>query len=302
MNSLQRFCILALWCGSTFCQESPVTQLTSDVYLFRHGFHSNMFVVTPEGVAVTDPISPTAAEACLAEIRKISDAPIKYVIYSHDHTDHVAGGAAFGSEATVVAHRNAAAAIRARGLTEIVAPDLLVDDSHTIRLGAKAIELTYFGRIESSSNLAIYVPQDKVLMWVDVVRSFGVPYRYLEGSDLRDLRQALKDVSTWDIEHVVPGHGPATDKKRVKVFSAYFDDLERHAVAQMGRHSQLEHRDHAGDMNPEKYFDSYISETAKQVVEDMRPHYGELGGFDDWGPKNAERMVVYLLHELPFGY
>lgn len=68
---------------------------TDNVYVFRYQGHQSMFVVTPAGVIVTDPISygrPQAAKTYLEEIRKITKAPIKYLIYSHHHYDHIAGG------------------------------------------------------------------------------------------------------------------------------------------------------------------------------------------------------------------
>jgi glyoxylase-like metal-dependent hydrolase (beta-lactamase superfamily II) len=67
---------------------------TDNVYIFRYQNHQAMFVVTPAGVIVTDPISygrPEAAKAYLDEVRKITQAPIKYLIYSHHHYDHIAG-------------------------------------------------------------------------------------------------------------------------------------------------------------------------------------------------------------------
>ena len=71
---------------------------TDNVYVFRYQNHQAMFVVTPAGVIATDPISygrPQAAVTYLAEIRKITDKPIKYLIYSHHHYDHIAGGKPF---------------------------------------------------------------------------------------------------------------------------------------------------------------------------------------------------------------
>jgi glyoxylase-like metal-dependent hydrolase (beta-lactamase superfamily II) len=71
---------------------------TENVYVFRYQNHQSMFVVTPAGVIVTDPISygrPQAAKTYLEEIRKITQAPIKYLIYSHHHYDHAAGGKVF---------------------------------------------------------------------------------------------------------------------------------------------------------------------------------------------------------------
>ena len=84
---------------------------TDNVYVFRYQNHQAMFIVTPAGVIVTDPISygrPQAAKAYLDEIRKITQAPIKYLIYSHHHYDHIAGGKVFkDAGATVVSHRKA---------------------------------------------------------------------------------------------------------------------------------------------------------------------------------------------------
>lgn len=62
-----------------------VTKVDEGVYKFRYGGHNSMFLVTSQGVIVTDPISlrrPEAARAYLAEIRKITPAPIRYVIYT----------------------------------------------------------------------------------------------------------------------------------------------------------------------------------------------------------------------------
>jgi glyoxylase-like metal-dependent hydrolase (beta-lactamase superfamily II) len=291
---------LALLVLPVQAQESSVTQLAPDVYQFRYGFHSNIFVVTDEGVIATDPLSPDAAAACLAEIRKLTDQPVRYVIYSHDHTDHIAGGKVYVGDAQFVAHRKALEPIRVRGIAEIITPDLLVDDSYSITLGGKTIQLQHFGRVESASGLAIYIPDDKILMWVDAVRSFGAPYRYLEGYDWLDFRNALQELQTWDIDILVPGHGPPTDKNRLVLFANYLQDMQRIAEQEMASYTQGEHAAIVGKVNPEKYFDSYISEVARRVSEKMRPEYGDIGGYDDWGTKNAERAVVFLLHEILF--
>jgi len=57
------------------------TKVTDNVYYFRYQGHQSMFIVTPAGVIATDPISENrpAAEAYLAEIRKISQAPIRCI-------------------------------------------------------------------------------------------------------------------------------------------------------------------------------------------------------------------------------
>src|ERR1700678_4419825 len=82
---------------------------TDGVYIFRYQGHQAMFVVTPDGVIATDPIGERrpAAAAYIAEIRKITQAPIKYVVYSHSHYDHIAGGKPFKALGAVfVSHIN----------------------------------------------------------------------------------------------------------------------------------------------------------------------------------------------------
>src|SRR5712671_737374 len=84
---------------------------TDNVFVFRYQNHQAMFVVTPAGVIATDPISygrPQAAVTYVAEIKKITDKPVKYLVYSHHHYDHIAGGKPFkDAGAVVIAHRRA---------------------------------------------------------------------------------------------------------------------------------------------------------------------------------------------------
>src|SRR2546428_12751978 len=96
--------LVALVVGGTTAraQQAPAQQppyetrkVADNVYIYRHMGHQSMFVVTSDGVVATDPINPQAATIYLQEIRKVTQAPIRYVIYSHHHFDHIAGGAPF---------------------------------------------------------------------------------------------------------------------------------------------------------------------------------------------------------------
>ena len=81
---------------------------TDNVYIFRYQNHQAMFIVTPAGVIATDPISygrPQAAKTYIEEIQKITKAPIKYLIYSHHHYDHIAGGKPFNQARNVLPTR-----------------------------------------------------------------------------------------------------------------------------------------------------------------------------------------------------
>src|SRR5499433_3725939 len=105
------------------------TKVTDNVYIFRYGNHQSMFIVTPAGVIATDPISERRpAKPYIDAIQAVTKAPIKYVIYSHSHYDHIAGGKPFKDLGAVfVAHRNAKARIAELKPADVVVPDEVVD-------------------------------------------------------------------------------------------------------------------------------------------------------------------------------
>jgi glyoxylase-like metal-dependent hydrolase (beta-lactamase superfamily II) len=84
--------------------EGQTVKITDGVYGFDLGAFGNtlpysaMFVVTGAGVMVIDPFNSDSARAMLQEIRKVTDEPIRYVFYSHDHWDHASGGQVFKNE------------------------------------------------------------------------------------------------------------------------------------------------------------------------------------------------------------
>lgn len=154
---------------------------TDNVYVFRYQGHQSMFVVTPAGVIVTDPISygrPQAAKTYLEEIRKITKAPIKYLIYSHHHYDHIAGGKVFkDAGATVIAHRRAKERLAELKGLDVVVPDQVVDGKRTIKLGGTTLDLVYTGRNHSDSSIVMLLPKEKILFAVDFNSLGAVPSR-----------------------------------------------------------------------------------------------------------------------------
>jgi glyoxylase-like metal-dependent hydrolase (beta-lactamase superfamily II) len=187
---------------------------TDNVYVFRYQNHQAMFVVTPAGVLATDPISygrPQAAVAYVAEIRKITNKPIKYLIYSHHHYDHIAGGKPFKEAgAVVVAHRRAKERLAALKNPDVVIPDQVVDGKRAIILGGTRIELIYTGRNHSDSSLVILLPKEKILFAVDFNSLGAVPSRLaINDSYPVEWEASLKKTLALDWERQIPGHpGP----------------------------------------------------------------------------------------------
>jgi glyoxylase-like metal-dependent hydrolase (beta-lactamase superfamily II) len=188
---------------------------TEGVYIFRYQGHQSMFVVTPQGVIATDPIGehrPEAVTTYIAEIRKITQAPIKYVIYSHSHYDHIAGGKPFKDlGATFIAHKNAKAILQARRNPDIVIPDQTVDGAlKTITLGGTTLELHYVGKNHSDNSLIMRLPKEKIVFVVDFLPIHSIEFRGMADEYLPDLETSIQKIVSMDWERLIPGHpGPA---------------------------------------------------------------------------------------------
>jgi glyoxylase-like metal-dependent hydrolase (beta-lactamase superfamily II) len=186
---------------------------TDNVYVFRYGNHQAMFVVTKAGVIATDPISygrPQAATTYIDEIKKVTNQPIKYLIYSHHHFDHIAGGKPFKEAgATIVAHKKAAERLARLKDPHTVLPDETMDGQKTIKLGDTTLELTYVGLNHSDSTIVMRLPAQKILFAVDFIPVGSVPGRGMIDSYPLEWEDSMKKVLTMDWDKLIPGHpGP----------------------------------------------------------------------------------------------
>jgi glyoxylase-like metal-dependent hydrolase (beta-lactamase superfamily II) len=186
---------------------------TDNVFIFRYGGHQAMFIVTKDGVIATDPISlrRPAAKAYVEEIEKITKAPIKYVIYSHHHFDHIAGGKPFKDKGAVfVAHQNAKKRILEVKDPDVVVPDQVVTGAkQDIKLGGTTLELHYVGKNHSDNTLVMRLPKEKIIFTVDWIPLQAVQFRGMPDSYLPDIMDGMGKVIAMDWERLIPGHpGP----------------------------------------------------------------------------------------------
>ena len=222
---MQRIFLAVFACGlaaasTAWSQSQPAAQRpmfattkvegTNNVYVFRYGNHQSMFVVTPEGVIATDPIGygrPEAVKTYVAEIRKVTDKPIKYLVYSHHHYDHIAGGQPFkDAGATIVAHKKAKERLAALKDPATPLPDQTFDRKRTITLGGTALELTYLGLNHSDSSLVMRLPKERIIFVVDFIPVGSVPGRGMIDFYPIEAESSIKQVLAMDWDRLIPGH------------------------------------------------------------------------------------------------
>jgi len=274
--------VVLAWAVPAAAQTPPpfaTTKVTENTYMFRYGGHQAMFVVGKNAVLATDPISylrPQAATTYIEEIRKVSKAPIKYLVYSHHHYDHIAGGKPFkDAGAKVIAHKNAKAKLAALNYAPVVPVDEVVDKKRVIDLGGVKVELHYVGRNHSDNSLVMLVPKDKILFTVDFIPIETVQFRDMPDGYLPDWFKSLERVLALNWDKMLPGHpyagGRWGTKDDVRNLLQYMNDLSAatKAAAEQG-----------------KCFDTAMKEVTL-------PKYEKWGNYAQFLPGNVERFCEY---------
>lgn len=152
------------------------------------------------------------ADELRTHIRELTDAPVRWVVNTHAHFDHVVGNNTF-ADATVYLHENAAAEEGLEGTTFSVAK--------VIELGDRRVELLHLGNAHTSGDTVVVVPDVDVFFVGDLVEesappSYGADSFPLEWPDTID--RVIGMLS--DASKVVPGHGAVVDAEFVRTQAA----------------------------------------------------------------------------------
>lgn len=193
------------------------------------GFISNAgFIVTDDGVVVFDSLgTPSLANELVHKIKSITQQPIKKLIVSHFHADHIYGLQVFEElGAEIIAPYGAQKYIQSDAAkerleerqfsldpwvnenTRLVLPDITIEKSKVFTLGGITFTINYMGKAHSDGDLTLLVEPDKVLFSGDIIFEARIPF--VGNADSKKWLETLTKLETEGLAVLIPGHGPAS--------------------------------------------------------------------------------------------
>jgi len=260
----------------------------------NQGFNSNItFFITDSSVVVVDPGSSVRiGRMAIKEIRKITNKAITHVINTHFHPDHWLGNQAFSElnpQPKIIAHpkmkamagKTADRAIKrlnkltqgAHADTRAVLPNTLVQGGEKLKIGGLTFALIHPQHAHTDGDLLVYVPEIKTLVTGDVFfykRTPGLQHANTKGN-----AQTLDRLMQLDISHVIPGHGPVTNKSGLNYMRQYLALLYKEV---------------------KKYYEQGL--TDRDMIDKIDVgQYQEMSGFKNRFPVNVNSMYQQVVEE-----
>lgn len=220
-------------------------KITDHIYVGTEYLACNVgVIVTEQGLVLIDtPAIPGEIRDLTNELSQISPLNIVYLIYTHEHFDHLIGSDHFRGQ--IVAHQRSIDEIKylktnlpaevnryfpdvyrqykeAFDSTEIALPQITFEGNLELHIGNLAMKLFHAGG-HSKGSLAVHVPEDRVLFAGDNIVS-GMPL-VTPDSQFNEWIDFLYCVETMDVDNIIPGHGMACGKEAVTRTRIYFENM-----------------------------------------------------------------------------
>ncbi|MFM9611950.1 MBL fold metallo-hydrolase [Streptomyces niveiscabiei] len=209
---------------------------------------SNAGVITgPDGLVLIDTAATrTRAEALRAAAEGLGRGPVRTVVNTHSHGDHVFGNCVFAPPAEIVAHELTGPEMRATGMAlqglwpdvdwgelTLRPPTITFARSLTLLVGDRPVELHHVGPAHSTNDVVVWLPDARVLFAGDVALPGCTPF-CLMGS-VRGSLAALDRLRGFGAETVVGGHGEISGPEvfdRTEDYLRWILDLAAEGVAE----------------------------------------------------------------------
>lgn len=209
--------------------ERSIVNVRNGLYLARYDWRATIFIVTPEGIVVGDPLSVDAARWLRQELAtRFPAQPVRFVLHSHHHFDRASGAVVFAG-ATTVGHRafngELQSVRRSANYADVRPVTRVFDTRERVTVGGKTVEMVYTGRGHAPGMSALYFPEERVLFVVDPPAVISSPFSLEPSYSLQEVSTWVDAVSSLDVETVLLGDGNRMDAAAPKQLKPYLDDV-----------------------------------------------------------------------------
>ncbi len=260
------------------CPDNPrgLTQVKDNLYRHTTGpgltVHSGFVLVTDEGALVIDPAMTCTSTWLRDEIRQRFNVPVKYVVYTHAHADHISGGQVFAQDgATIVANQRAVEPIVGEKLPTAI-PDKVFDTDMRIELGGETVLLHRVAPSHSNSMTMVLFPRHRALQCTDVCQSGTMPYNDFLDFYYEGWIDTLDWVLQQDVDIIDVGHYTPATKPDQAALRTYMTDL----------HQQVLDLERAGQSWDQLYRNVEFSDEVKSWTGYESMHLMNIVGMHRW--------------------
>ena len=282
-----------------------VEELSNGLYWVTEGVYQMMFLTTGEGVIVVD-APPSIGENILKAIAEITDEPITHVIYSHSHADHIAAASIYPDNAIYIAHEDTALRLAQDGPFEfglfvggsdVPAPTVTFSDTYTLTVGTQTLQLDYKGPAHRPGNIYIYAPEQKVLMFIDVIFPGWSPFKWLAvAEDVPAFVDAHDWTLSYDFNTLISGHvGRLGTREDVVIQKEYILDIQANAGKALQSVDFNAIAAEVGFSNVWLLFDTYLNAVGEECARLTEEKWiDRLGGVDVFTQSHCDKLVESL--------
>jgi cyclase len=234
--------LVGCWIAYTQTQNPPkltINKVKDDLYEIEGDGGNVAVYITNEGVILVDDKYDQDHEQIVANVKSVTNQPIKYILSTHYHADHSGGNAKFLPTAEIIstlnAHNNIVNHVQSNAPPGMQAARVTFTTEAQVFLGGKEVRAKYYGRGHTNGDAVIYFPALRVVHTGDLMAGNTPLIDYPGGGSLKEWADTLDGVlNTLDFDTVIPGHGPVTNKAGLQT---YRDNVakERMRVTQLIR-------------------------------------------------------------------
>jgi cyclase len=203
--------------------QLKLNKVQDDLYEIEGDGGNVAVYVTNEGVILIDDKFDQDHDQIVANVKSVTDQPIKYIISTHYHADHSGGNAKFLPTAEIIstanARKNIVNHVQSNAPPGVMPAQVVFTTETSVFLGGKEVRARYFGRGHTNGDAVIYFPALRTIHTGDLMAGDTPLIDYPGGGSIVEWTKTLDAVmKEWDFDTVIPGHGPITTKANLLTY------------------------------------------------------------------------------------